>query len=207
MCSSGQCWDDEIVNHESIKDVWIFDLKRVESIVNSLLVEFNENIDREGLKDTPKRVAKAYSRILWWYWRSLKDEITVFTNVHKYDDIIFSWKINFFSTCEHHLLPFFWFAHIWYIPKDTIIWLSKIARAVDIFSRRLQDQERITVQVAQELFDLLDPLWVAVLLEGQHFCNMARWVEQVNSNMKTVCFLWEFKKNPELCNRFLQMIK
>lgn len=194
-------------NFDGIKDVMSgMDFDAIKWIIASLIWEFNEDPNREWLRDTPTRVAKAYSRILGWYNRSLKDEITVFENAHNYDDIIYSWKINFFSTCEHHLLPFYWVAHIWYIPNKKIIWLSKIARAVDIYSRRLQDQERITMQVANEISLLLEPLGVAVLLEGQHFCNMARWVEQVNSNMKTMTFTGIFKEDKSLCDRFLSMI-
>lgn len=100
--------------------------------------------------------------------------MTVFENENGYDDIIYSGKISFFSTCEHHLLPFFGTAHIGYIPDKKIIGLSKLARAVDIFSRRLQNQENITTQIANEIYELVNPLGIAVLLEGQHFCNMAR---------------------------------
>jgi GTP cyclohydrolase I len=191
---------------EGLKDTTNMNLDAIMSVITALLIEFKEDITREWLKDTPKRVAKAYTRILWGYWRSLKNEITVFENSHGYEDIIYSWKISFFSTCEHHLLPFFGTAHVWYVPNKKIIGLSKIARAIDIFSRRLQDQERITMQVANELFDLLEPLGVAVFLEGQHFCNMARWVEQVNSNMKTICFKWVFKNDKSLCDRFMSMV-
>lgn len=176
---------------------------RLSEIVKQLLTEFGDDVNREGLKDTPMRVAKAYSETLGGYNRSLKEEITVFKNTHNYDDIVYSGKIHFFSTCEHHLLPFYGIAHIAYIPDESIIGLSKLARAVDIFSRRLQDQERITMQVAGELDELLRPKGLAVMLEGQHLCNMARGVKQFESNMTTMTFKGAFKDSQALCDRFI----
>lgn len=179
--------------------------EQISNIIRQLLSEFGEDLTREGLKKTPDRVARAYSEILGGYRRSLKDEITVFENTHHYDDLIYSGKIRFFSTCEHHLLPFYGTAHVAYVPNEHIIGLSKLARAVDIFSRRLQDQERITVQVADELDKLLQPKGVAVLLEAQHFCNVARGVKQFDSNMKTMIFKGVMKENQSFCDRFIQM--
>ncbi len=181
--------------------------QNVEALVTKLLEEIGEDPNREGLIDTPKRFAKAYIKVLEGYKRSLKDEITVFENTENYDDIIYSGKITFFSTCEHHLLPFFGTAHIAYVPGKKIIGLSKMARAVDIFSRRLQDQERITMQVINSLDELLSPAGVAVFLDAQHFCNMARGVQQFNSNMKTMAFRGVFKENEELRNRFMELTK
>lgn len=177
----------------------------ISNIISQLLSALGEDIHREGLKKTPARVAKAYNEILGGYSRSLKDEITVFQNEHHYDDIVYSGKIRFFSTCEHHLLPFYGIAHIAYVPDSHIIGLSKLSRAVDIFSRRLQDQERITMQIANELDNLLHPKGVAVLLEAQHFCNMARGVKQFESNMKTMTFKGAFKDDQTLRDRFIQM--
>lgn len=183
------------------------DKERIEEIVRALLVEMGEDVDREGLMDTPRRVAAAYEKLLGGYGRSLENEITVFKNEYRYDDIVYSGDINFFSTCEHHLLPFYGKAHIAYIPNEKIIGLSKLARAVDIYSRRLQDQERITIQIANEIQRLLDAKGVAVMLEGQHFCNMARGVCQVDSNMKTMTFRGLFKDSETLKSRFMEMAK
>ncbi len=180
--------------------------KKIEDIIISLLTEIGEDTSREGLQKTPQRVARAYTKLFEGYNRSLKSELTVFKNTNGYDDIIYSGRINFSSVCEHHMLPFFGLAHIAYVPGDDIIGLSKMARAVDIFSRRLQDQERITVQIANELDLLLKPKGVAVMLEGQHLCNMARGVEQYNSNMKTLAFRGIFKQSQEFQNRFFHMV-
>lgn len=180
---------------------------KINDAIRQLLSAFGEDLEREGIVHTPSRVARAYSEILCGYSRSLKDEITVFKNTHQYDDFVYSGNIHFFSTCEHHLLPFSGVAHVAYMPDSHIIGLSKLARAVDIFSRRLQDQERITMQVANELDDLLHPKGVAVLLEAQHFCNMARGVKQFDSNMKTMTFKGAFKDDQTLRDRFIQMTR
>lgn len=179
--------------------------KNIEKIISDLVTAIGEDTQKEGLKDTPRRVAAAYAKAFEGYDRSLKKEITVFKNTYDYDDVIYSGKIDFFSTCEHHLLPFFGIAHIAYIPNKEIIGLSKLARAVDIYSRRLQDQERITIQVADELENLLLPRGVAVLLEGKHLCNVVRGVQQTNSIMKTMAFRGEFKNDQSLRERFLAL--
>lgn len=179
--------------------------KIIEDLIKKLLAHLGENPERPGLIKTPERVAKVYEKMLEGYSRSLADEITVFDNTHGYDDIVYSGKIDFFSLCEHHTLPFFGIAHIAYVPDEKIIGLSKLSRAVDIFARRLQQQERITHQVAVEIEALLKPKGVMVMLEGRHMCNMARGVEKVNSNMKTVvsrgCF-----RDDKLQDRFFKLI-
>lgn len=186
------------MNKESSKDI--------EHIITQLLTALGENPKRSGLLSTPERVAQSYGEILGGYARSLEMELTTFDNEYGYDDMIYSGKINFFSMCEHHILPFFGTAHIAYIPGKKIIGLSKLSRAVDIYARRLQEQERITMQVAEELDRLLQPKGVIVMLEGQHFCNMARGVEKINSNMKTIISKGCFKNDEKLYNRFFQLI-
>ncbi|HEY5806053.1 MAG TPA: GTP cyclohydrolase I FolE [Candidatus Saccharimonadales bacterium] len=177
----------------------------IELLIKELIAQTGEDPDRPGLKKTPKRVVGAYEKILSGYNRSLKDEITTFDNSYKYDEIVYSGGIDFFSLCEHHLLPFFGSAHIGYIPSDRIIGLSKLARAVDIYSRRLQQQERLTMEIANELDVLLNPVGIIVMMEGKHFCNMARGVEQTNSRMKTIVALGELKENEKLRNSFFQL--
>lgn len=179
---------------------------KTKEIIKNLLIQFGEDVNREGLLDTPSRVAKAYDEMLGGYRRSFVDEITVFSNDGNFDDVIYSGDINFFSTCEHHLLPFYGKAHIAYIPGDTIIGLSKLARVVDIYARRLQNQERITLQVADELMSSLNARGVAVMLEGKHFCNMARGVGQIDSTMKTSLYRGDFKGSEELRRRFMVMV-
>lgn len=179
--------------------------KKIEKIISELLIEVGENTSREGLLDTPKRVSESWVEILGGYTRNLSEEMTVFDN-NNYDGIITSEKIEFFSMCEHHLLPFWGSAYIGYIPDKKMIGLSKLARAVDIYSRRLQDQERITVQIADELMRLLIPKGVAVMLVAKHFCNIARGVEKTQSNMKTLIFRGEFSYNNVLQDQFLRLI-
>lgn len=184
----------------------IVDTKKIEHATEKLIEAIEEDASREGLKDTPKRVARMYKETLEGYNRSLEEEMTVFENTQGYNDIIYSGCITFYSLCEHHLVPFFGKAYVAYIPNGKIAGLSKLARAVDIYARRLQDQERITVQVANELSRILEAQGVAVLLEGQHFCNMARGTKQESSNMKTMCFLGSFKEDKLLRQDFLSLI-
>lgn len=182
------------------------DKKDVEGLVRQLLQRLTADSERAGLVDTPRRVSESFNKMLSGYDRRLEDEITTFDNDYSYDDLIYSGKIDFFSLCEHHLLPFFGSAHIAYVPGEKIIGLSKLARAVDIYSYRLQEQERITMQIATELERLLKPKGVIVMLEGQHFCNMARGVEKVNSSMKTIHALGCFKADNKYYDRFFQLI-
>jgi GTP cyclohydrolase I len=175
-------------------------------LIQKIIRDLGEDPSREGLLHTPERAVKAYQEVLSGYSRSLESELTVFDNVNNYDDIIYSGQIDFFSMCEHHLLPFFGVAHIAYVPNKKIIGLSKLGRAIDIFSRRLQDQERITTQTASELMRLLDAKGVIVMLEGRHLCNAARGVEKVNSNMKTVVSLGCFREEPIMYDRFFQLV-
>jgi len=183
------------------------DEERIAAIIKELLVALNQDVDSPNLQKTPHRVAKAYGETLEGYSRHLENEMTTFPNTNNYDEIIYSGHIKFFSTCEHHLLPFFGTAHVAYIPNTRIAGLSKLTKAVNIFSRRLQQQERITTQVADELDRLLEPKGVAVMLEGQHFCNTSRGVQQADSNMKTMAFRGIFKENESLRKQFFDLTK
>ena len=182
------------------------DEEKISALIKDLLLEVGEDPEREGLAKTPQRVAKAYAKLFEGYSRSLESEITTFNNIYNYDELIYSGEIVFFSTCEHHLLPFFGTAHIAYIPDKKIIGLSKLARAVDIYSRRLQDQERITMQIASELDKLLQPKGVAVWLEARHFCNMARGVQQDTSIMKTMAFKGVLKNDLTTRDHFMALV-
>ena len=178
----------------------------IEFVVKRIIAAIGEDAQREGLKDTPTRAAKAYREIFNGYSRSLAEEITLFKNDRNFSGVIYSGRIDFFSVCEHHLLPFFGQAHIAYIPGKEIVGLSKLARAVDIYARRLQDQERITHQVLEELEKLLNPKGMAIMIESKHLCNMARGVERVNSNMKTLQFSGKFSKDDNLQKQFFNLI-
>jgi len=181
------------------------DENKIKRAVKDILIGINENPNREGLRETPKRVTTAWQKLTEGYSRNLKDEIKVFENSSSYNDIIISGRIEFFSTCEHHLLPFFGHVYIGYVPGDTIIGLSKLSRAVDIYARRLQDQERITVQIADEIMGLLKPKGVAVYIEAKHFCNMVRGVEKKDSNMITMIFRGVLERD-DFQKKFLSVV-
>ncbi len=178
----------------------------IQPIIKNLVENLVEDYDREGLVETPARVAKAWTKLLEGYDRDFSQEAKTFENTHGYSDIVLSGRINFTSICEHHLLPFWGEAYVAYIPKDRIIGLSKLSRAIDIYSRRLQDQERITQQTSDALNQYLEPKGVAVMIKAQHFCNMARGVEKIHSNMVTTSFTGEFS-DPLVQSRFYEMVK
>lgn len=164
--------------------------------VKKILQYIGEDITREWLLDTPKRVEKAYWKLFEGYNQKPEDIMTVFENESDWiDQIVWLNDIEFYSFCEHHMLPFFWKASIYYIPWDKICWISKLARIVNIFARRLQNQERLTKQIADTIERLLQPKAVAVIMEWKHFCMIARGVEKQNSIMKTSDLRWSFKEN------------
>jgi len=178
----------------------------IESLILQLVQELDEAPQREGLRETPARVAKSWSKLLEGYNRDFKVEVKTFDNAYDYNDIVLSGKIHFTSTCEHHLLPFWGEAYVAYIPGDRLVGLSKLSRAVDIYARRLQDQERITQQVADELAETLSPKGIAVLLKAKHFCNIARGVEKTTSNMVTVTFRGTMDTDA-MKQRFYEMVR
>ncbi|QQR55657.1 GTP cyclohydrolase I FolE [Candidatus Peregrinibacteria bacterium] len=171
-----------------------------------LLKTLPEDAEREGLKDTPRRADEAWEHLFSGYEKKPKDLLTVFEN-EGYDEMILVKEIEFYSTCEHHLLSFFGKAHIAYIPRDKIIGLSKIPRLVEIFSRRLQNQERLTTQIAEALEELLAPKGVAVVVEAQHLCMMARGVEKQSSTVSTSALKGLFKERPATREEFLRLIR
>lgn len=175
-------------------------------LIAELIKSLGEDLGREGLKDTPRRVDEAWKHLFSGYSKNPADVLTVFEN-EGYDEMILVKNVEFYSHCEHHLLPFFGKAHIAYIPKDKIIGLSKLPRLVEIFSRRLQNQERLTTQIANALQELLDPKGVAVVLEAKHFCMMARGVEKQLSEVSSSALKGLFKKNPSTREEFLRLIK
>jgi len=177
----------------------------VEDLVRQLIVEIGEDPDREGLLGTPARVAKSYKDLFSGYEKNLENIITVFDN-EGYDEMVIAKDIEFYSMCEHHMLPFFGKAHIGYIPQDKIIGLSKLPRLMEVFSRRLQNQERLTSQVARGLMDILNPKGVGVVIEAQHLCMMARGVEKQGASMTTSSVQGLFKKNLNTRNEFLRLI-
>lgn len=178
----------------------------IEKHIFEILKLIGENPDREGLKDTPKRVATAYETLFAGYHQNPRDLLTVFED-EEYDEMIISKDNEFYSMCEHHIMPFFGRAHIGYIPNGKIIGLSKISRLIEVFSRRLQNQERLTKQIAETLQEILNPKGVGVVLEAQHLCVMSRGVKKQGSIMTTSSVTGLFKKNDNTRMEFLRLIK
>ncbi len=175
--------------------------------VDALIRAIGEDPDRQGLVDTPKRVAKAYQELVSGY---TTDPVALVNNAVfdvEYDDMVIVSDIEFSSLCEHHLLPFVGHVHVAYMPDDKVVGLSKIPRIVDMFSRRLQVQERLTRQIADFIIDVLDPKGVAVVMTAQHMCSMIRGVKKHESNMTTSAMLGDFRHKQETRNEFLMHIQ
>jgi GTP cyclohydrolase I len=180
--------------------------KNMHNLYKDLLTRIGEDPEREGLLDTPERAAKAMEFLTRGYRQKLEDVINdaVFT----VDDnhMIIVKDIELYSLCEHHMLPFFGKCHIGYIPEGKVLGVSKLARIVDHFARRLQIQERLTNQVANTLMETVTPEGVGVVIEAQHLCMMMRGVEKQNSCMVTSAMLGSFRKEPSTRNEFLKLI-
>lgn len=177
----------------------------VKQSIYNILKSIGENPDREGLLDTPKRVAKSYKEIFGGYEQNVDDILTTFQN-EGYDEMVTLRDIEFYSTCEHHMLPFMGTAYISYIPSEKIVGLSKLARVLDVYSKRLQVQERLTTQVADILLKKLKPKGVAVMLEAKHFCMLCRGARKQNSKMITTSLKGVYNK-PEVRAEFLHSIR
>ncbi|MBU0667846.1 GTP cyclohydrolase I FolE [Patescibacteria group bacterium] len=179
--------------------------KNPEKLVRGLIEFIGEDPEREGLRDTPRRVIKSYEKLFSGYKQKPEDVLTVFGD-ELYDEMIVVKDIEFFSFCEHHFLPFYGKAHVGYIPDGKIIGLSKIPRLVEMFARRLQNQERMTSQIAQGLYDVLKPKGVGVIVEAEHLCMMARGVEKQHSFVTTSALRGLFKKELNTRNEFLRLV-
>jgi GTP cyclohydrolase IA len=179
--------------------------KALEIAVKTILKEVGEDPGREGLLKTPYRVAKAWEYLTKGYNQDLESILNNAVFEEKYNEMVIVRNIDFFSMCEHHLLPFYGKAHIAYIPEGKIIGLSKIPRIVEIFSRRLQVQERMTQQIADTLFNSLKPDGVGVIIEAKHLCMMMRGVEKQNSSATTSAMLGSFREDERTRNEFLKL--
>jgi GTP cyclohydrolase I len=175
-------------------------------LIRGLLAELGEDPNREGLQATPGRVAEALRYFTQGYEIDVDKIITGSIFTEKQEEMVLLKDIDFYSLCEHHLVPFFGKCHIAYIPEDRIIGLSKLARVVDVFARRLQVQERMTRQIAEAIERHLNPQGVGVVIEAQHLCMMMRGVEKQNCIATTSAVLGEFKKNPATRMEFFSLL-
>jgi len=183
------------------------DLDKIANVYRELLQGIGEDVGREGLLRTPDRAARALEFLTQGYRQNLDQIINGAVFESRASEIILVKDIELYSLCEHHLLPFIGRAHVAYLPNGKVIGLSKVARIVDVFARRLQIQENLTTQIAESLMRCLEPSGVAVVVEAKHLCMMMRGVEKQNSVMKTSCLLGTFKEDARTRSEFLSLLK
>ncbi len=179
----------------------------MQHLVRDLLSALGEDPDREGLVNTPKRVEKALTFLTSGYAANIDEVLNNALFTVDYNEMVIVKDIDFYSLCEHHLLPFFGKCHVAYLPSDRVIGLSKIPRLVDVFSRRLQVQERLTSQIAETIQEKIAPLGVAVVIEATHLCMSMRGVEKQNSLAVTSSMLGSFRDDARTRMEFLELIK
>ncbi|HEU4357253.1 MAG TPA: GTP cyclohydrolase I FolE [Xanthobacteraceae bacterium] len=176
--------------------------------VRTLIAYAGDNPDREGLRDTPKRVIDAYEELYSGYRECPVDVLErTFSEIGKYDDFVLVRDIAFNSHCEHHMMPFTGKAHIAYKPVDRVVGLSKLARLVDVYARRLQTQEHMTSQIATAIEEILKPRGIAVMIEAEHMCMALRGVEKPGSSTITTQFAGSFRDSPDDQVRFITMVR
>ncbi len=181
------------------------DVKRIEKAVTEILLAVGEDTEREGLKGTPGRVARMYAELLAGMHEDPKEHLrSVFTE--NYDEIVLLRDIPFYSICEHHLMPFIGSAHVAYLPSGTVLGVSKLARIVDCFARRLQTQERLTYQIADFIMNSLKPQGVAVVLGASHSCMTIRGIKKPGSIMVTSALRGIFKRDPKSRSEVLSLM-
>ncbi len=179
----------------------------VQEIVRRLLVHMREDPNREGLVRTPDRVAHSIEELTAGYQQTVQGVVGDGVFSEDCSEMVLVKDVEFYSMCEHHLLPFYGRVHVAYIPEGKIIGLSKIPRIVDVFARRLQVQERMTQQIAQALHDVLQPKGVGVVAHAYHLCMMMRGVQKQNSTAMTSCLLGAFRNDPKTRNEFLGLVR
>ncbi len=180
---------------------------QIEAAISSLLTSVGEDPQRDGLRHTPARVARMYAELLSGYHTDPVALINGALFEVDYDEMVVVKSIEFYSLCEHHLLPFYGHAHVAYIPRNKVLGLSKIPRVVDMFARRLQVQERMTRQIADFLEDVLHPQGVAVVVEGAHLCAMMRGVKKANARMVTSSLIGRFKSDARTRAEFFEHVR
>ncbi len=182
-------------------------MKGIEESVKNILLEIGEDPQRQGLVNTPFRVAKMYREVTQGYHKDPVKLINKAIFDVDYDEMVVVANIEYYSMCEHHMLPFFGVAHVGYIPNGKVVGLSKIPRIVDMFARRLQIQENMTLEIAHLLNDTLKPDGVGVVVEGQHMCMMMRGVQKDKAKMITSTMLGSFKDDDKTRSEFLNLIR
>jgi len=194
------------IDKSSSKKAQVTD-KQAEEAFKTILTWIGEDPNREGLIETPKRVVKAFKEYFKGYTQdATKDLLKTFGDVNGYDDMVIEKNITLESHCEHHMAPILGVAHVAYIPKKKVVGLSKLARTVEIFSKRLQTQERLTMQIAQTLMTALEPKGVAVTIDAAHQCMTMRGIKKEKATTVTNYFLGSFKEDLSFQNRYLRYI-
>ena len=194
------------INKESSNKPQVSD-KEAEEAIKKLLAWIGEDPSREGLKETPKRVVKAFKEYFKGYHQNAEKDLSkTFGDVEGYDDMVIEKNITLESHCEHHMAPIIGVAHVSYIPNKKVVGLSKLARTVEIFSKRLQTQERLTMQIAKTLMSALDAKGVAVTIDAAHQCMTMRGIKKEKATTVTNYFLGSFKEDLSIQNRYLKYI-
>jgi GTP cyclohydrolase I len=183
------------------------DTGRISAHIRAVLAGLGEDPDREGLRQTPERVEKALAYLTQGYSQDAEKLLNNALFTVDYDEMVIIKDIDVFSMCEHHLLPFFGKAHVAYLPAGKVMGLSKVPRLVDMFARRLQVQERLTVQIADTIMEKVKPRGVGVVIEAMHFCMIMRGVEKQNSVAVTSCMRGDFQAQLQTREEFLSLIK
>ncbi|MFL2844059.1 MAG: GTP cyclohydrolase I FolE [Alphaproteobacteria bacterium] len=200
---------DEIIHTESIKNK-VAKPSREEAMeaVKTLISWAGDDPSREGLIETPKRVVKAYEEFFAGYGQDASKVLgKTFEDVNGYDDIVFLRDINIESHCEHHMVPIAGNAHVAYLPKDKVVGISKLARVIEIFAKRLQTQETMTMQIINTIDEALDPFGTAIMIDAKHQCMTTRGINKPNVSTVTTKFSGLFAEDAELRNRFMQLVK
>lgn len=200
---------DEIIHTESINNK-VAKPSREEAMeaVKTLISWAGDDPSREGLIETPKRVVKAYEEFFAGYEQDASKVLgKTFEDVNGYDDIVFLRDINIESHCEHHMVPIAGKAHVAYLPKDKVVGISKLARVIEIFAKRLQTQETMTMQIINTIDEALDPFGTAIMIDAKHQCMTTRGINKPNVSTVTTKFSGLFAEDSELRNRFMQLVK
>ena len=199
--------DDDHLTEDKLEESGLPGSAQIKTAIRSILESVGEDPERDGLKNTPARVARMYEEILQGYHTDPTTLINGALFDVAYDEMVVVKDIEYYSLCEHHLLPFYGVAHVAYLPYGKVLGLSKIPRVVDMFARRLQVQERMTCQIADFLDDALHPRGVAVVVEGAHLCSMMRGVRKANARMVTSAVLGGFQSDARTRSEFFEHIR